>query len=401
MAKEHEKVMAKKEGALHGVKIIDLSDERAIYGVKLLADLGADVVRPEPIEGDPLRARGPLRDGEQSAGSSLWHAFFASNRRFFAVDLDQPEGRAQLDRLITQADIVITSDGAFGCDVLDIEDIRLRKPSLVSVECTSFGVSGPWRDYLAPDLVAGALGGSVATTGDVDTPPLKCFGELNFVVSGAYVGIAALAALRHARETGEGQHVHVPVHHCIASCLEHVFMWHWYNEMLGNATDKALERRGSLHWSNAYVVMQAQGGSIMVTPTPDVDAQLVWLIEEGVAADLLDPKYQEIENRPEFMRRMMEVLREWVGSKDVQALFFDAQEHHAPYGWVLPLDRVAENPQLDARHWWQEYNSGGGDFKGPGNPYQFSETPWSMGPHGGIGEHTDSVLSEIGWGDER
>ena len=178
-------------------------------------------------------------------------------------------------------------------------------------------------------------------------------------------------------------------------------MWHWYNEMLGNATDKALERRGSLHWSNAYVVMQAQGGSIMVTPTPDVDAQLVWLIEEGVAADLLDPKYQEIENRPEFMRRMMEVLREWVGSKDVQALFFDAQEHHAPYGWVLPLDRVAENPQLDARHWWQEYNSGGGDFKGPGNPYQFSETPWSMGPHGGIGEHTDSVLSEIGWGDER
>ena len=75
MAKEHEKVMTKKEGALHGVKIIDLSDERAIYGVKLLADLGADVVRPEPIEGDPLRARGPLRDGEQSADSSLWHAF--------------------------------------------------------------------------------------------------------------------------------------------------------------------------------------------------------------------------------------------------------------------------------------------------------------------------------------
>ena len=145
VAKEHEKVMTKKEGALHGVKIIDLSDERAIYGVKLLADLGADVVRPEPIEGDPLRARGPLRDGEQSADSSLWHAFFASNRRFFAVELEQPEGRAQLDRLISQADIVITSDGAFGCNVLDIEDIRLRNPSLVSVECTSFGESGPWN----------------------------------------------------------------------------------------------------------------------------------------------------------------------------------------------------------------------------------------------------------------
>ena len=290
--------MTQPEGALSGVRIIDLTDERAIYGVKLLADLGADVVRPEPPEGDPLRRRGPLRsDGEDTGTASLWHAFFASNRRFFALDPDTESGRTQLALLLENSDIVMFSSGAFATAHIDIETARKTNQSLVSVECSSFGKAGPWKDYLAPDLVAGALGGSVSTTGDVDTPPLKTFGELNFVISGTYVGIAALAALHHAREKGEGQHVHVPVHNCIASCLEHVFMWHWYNHLLPNATAKALERRGSLHWSNAYVVMQAVGGSIMVTPTPDFDAQLAWLIEEGVQDDLIDPKYQELENR--------------------------------------------------------------------------------------------------------
>ena len=76
---------------LSGVRVVDLTDERGIYG-KLLADLGADVVRPEPPEGDPLRQRGPMlqatnKDQQQQASASLWHAFFASNRHFFQVNL--------------------------------------------------------------------------------------------------------------------------------------------------------------------------------------------------------------------------------------------------------------------------------------------------------------------------
>ena len=390
MQKENTGESPPRTSALGDLRVLDLTDERAIYGAKLLADLGADVVRPEPIAGDALRQRGPaLEDGDLS---SLWFAFFASNRTFVRLDPETAEGAAKLAELVERADIVLACDGAFGVDQAAIAAAAARRPELVAIETSSFGPDGPWRDYLAPDLVAGALGGAVATTGDVDTPPLKTFGDLNFVLSGAYTAIAALAAVNRVRDSGLGQRGHVSVHECIASCLEHVLMWYWYHQRLPNATGPALERRGSLHWSNAYVVMQARGGTIMVTPTPSIDNQLVWLIEQDAQEDLLDPKYQALENRRLFIRRLMAVLRDWVATRDVEELFFEAQAHHSPYGWVLPVDKVAANPQLDARRWWTPTPVGKRQVQGTGAPYHLSATPWTL---------AESRVSDAPWPDAR
>ena len=377
-------------GALNKLRILDLTDERAIYGAKMLADLGAEVVRPEPPDGDPLRRRGPRVEGAEQGGS-LWHAFFASSRRFVTLDPETAAGRSLLRKLVDRADAVLASSGAFGVAAAGLIEARRRRPELVVVEASSFGPDGPWRDYLAPDLVAGALGGAVATTGDADTPPLKTFGELNFVLSGAYTAIATLAALYRVRDTGTGQRVHLSVHECIASCLEHVLLWYWYHDRMPNAAGRVLARRGSLHWTNAYVVMPAKRGAIMVTPTPSFDNQLVWLIEKDAHEDLLDPKYQEPEHRRDYIRRFMEVLRNWVASRDVEELFFEAQDHHAPYGWVLPIDKVAENPQLEARNWWVDYPLAQGSVQGPGAPYRFEDTPWRLGAYGEAGADTEAV----------
>ena len=362
-------------GALRAVRVLDLTDERAIYGAKLLADLGADVVRPEPPGGDPLRQRGPFLDG---GGESLWHAFFASSRRSVELDVATSTGKAQLATLLAEADVAMVCAGAFAADAAQLAAARRERPDLMVIDVSSFGPDGPWRDHLAPDLVAGALGGAAATTGDADTPPLKAFGELNFVLSGAYAAIAALASLHRRRSTGLGDQGAISVHECIASCLEHVLMWVWYQNHLPNASGPVLERRGSLHWSNAYVVMPARSGSIMVTPTPNFDNQLVWLVEQQAEQDLFDPKYQEPANRGLYIRRVMDVLRQWVATRDAKELFFEAQERHSPYGWVLPLDKVAENPQLEARDWWQPYRLGGVAVRGPGAPYRFGDTPWNV-----------------------
>lgn len=378
-------------GALDGVRVLDLTDERAIYGVKMLADLGADVVRPEPEDGDPLRKRGPFRGGD-GAQESLWHAFFASSRKFCRIGNGE-QGTAELQTLAEGADVVVACPGGLA-DRLDLEALQARRSDIVVVRPSSFGADGPWKDFLAPDLVAGALGGSVATTGDVDTPPLKTFGELNFALSGAYTAIAALAGLYRVREGGPGQRVDVPVHECIASCLEHVFMWFWHHEKLPMANGPVLPRRGSLHWSNAYVVMPAKGGSVMVTPTPSFDNQLVWLIEKDAQQDLLDPKYQEPENRRGLVQRMMQVLREWVATRDVEELFFEAQEHHSPYGWVQGVEQVAANPQLEARKWWTKYRGEGWETSGPGAPFRLSETPWQLRPPQLFASATSDAL---GW----
>lgn len=379
-------------GPLAGVRVLDLTDERAIYGAKLLADLNADVIRAERPGGDPLRRRGPFTGDDPDNGTSLWHALYASNRRFVTVDAGEERGRRLLEELIGWAEIVIDC-GWLAAASLDAEALVAAHPSLVVVRVTSFGPDGPWADLLAPELVAAALGGFAATTGDVDTPPLTGFGELNFVTSGSYAAIAALTALRHVRESGEGQVVDVPVHSVIASCLEHVLMFYWHQE------GRVLPRQGSLHWTSAYEVMAARGGHIMVTPTPDFQRNIAWLVEEGVHEDLLDEHYYDPENLMlTLVPRLMEVLRTWVATKDVEQFFFESQARHHPYGWVLTPDRVAANPQLEAREWWTHYALDGGEIRGPGAPYRFVETPWALRRgHAGPGADGDDVLAEIGW----
>jgi crotonobetainyl-CoA:carnitine CoA-transferase CaiB-like acyl-CoA transferase len=386
--------------ALEGVRVIDLTDERGIYGAKLLADLGADMVRPEPITGDSLRARGPLMQGQATQTSSLWHAFFASNRRFVSLDPATSDGRTQLQNLINHAEIVLLCKGAFAVDEADIAAAKLARPELIVIDVSSFGTSGPWADYLGPDIVAGALGGAASTTGDADTPPLKGFGEMNFMISGAYVAIAALSALAHVRATGQGQSVGISVHECIASCLEQVFMFYWYEKTLNRPEGKVLPRRGAMHWSDAYTVLNGKGGSIMATPAPDFDRQLMWWIEEGVHDDLIDPKYMEPENLRARTLRAMEVMTDWVAEKDVEALFFEAQSRHSPYGWVLPLEKVAENPQLEARQWYVPYQIGAETISAPGAPYQFSATPWQLNAYRGIGSANEELLNDLNWNSE-
>ena len=387
--------MGDSSSALSNVRIVDLTDERAIYGVKLLADLGADVVRIEPKDGDPLRRRGPFDDESKE---SLWHLYFASSRRFLSLDESDSETPALLNELCAKANLVIATDGNPFIEQLDYDRLKEANAQIVFLECTSFGEQGEWRDFLAPDLIAGALGGSVGVTGDADTPPLKPFGDLNFTVSGAYVAVAALAGLRAAREFGIGQRIHVPVHECIASSLEHVFMWYQNNDQLPNARAKALERRGSLHWTDLYHVMYTRDGAIMVTPTPSIDSQLAWLIEEDAFDDLLDPEYQEPEKRRFYARRMMEVIRSWVAEKRVEELFFSAQDHHAPYGWVQELSQVAANPQLAAREWWTQQHVAGRSVKAPGVPYRHSETPASVSMSETVRVSKDSIVEDCGWG---
>ena len=208
--------------------------------------------------------------------------------------------------------------------------------------------------------------------------------------------IAALAALYSRRRDGRGQRVDVSVHECIASCLEQVFMFYWYADRLGRQ-ERVLPRRGSKHWSDAYQVFPTRDGAVMVTPTPSFDSQLAWLIEEDVHEDLLDEKYSNPDNLRQLILRVMEIMREWVAGKESEALFFEAQSRHAPYGWVLPPRRLAENPQLIAREWFTDYEIDGRVFKGPGAPYHFSDTPWSIAPGKREPESIDDVLASLDW----
>ena len=380
--------------ALEAVRVLDLADDRAIYAGKLLGDLGAQVLRLEPSGGDPLRGRGPTHNGQ-----SLWHAFFASSRQHA-----RPRSDAEAIRALAVHAEILLDCGRLQAAGIAHDELLSANPALVIVDVSSFGPDGPWADYQAPALVAEALGGIAATCGDADTPPLKLFGDQYAFIAGVYAAIGALAALRSARGTGQGQVVRLAVHEALASVLEHVLMWAWHSEQLPFGAGGAgafLPRQGSLHWSRAYQVMQARGGSIMVTPTPDFQKQLAWLVEEDAHADLLDPKYAEPENLVLMIERSMEVLRRWAAEKEVEPFFHEAQRRHHPFGWVMSVPEVAANPQLEARGWWVDYPLGGGAAAGPGAPYQLAETPARVGgdPSEPAPASAEQILSAIGWDD--
>ena len=135
----------------------------------------------------------------------------------------------------------------------------------------------------------------------------------------------------------------------------------------------------------------------MITPIPDTDLQLAWLAEEDAHGDLFEPQYQEPENLPLFLGRLMMLLAQWVSGKEVEALFHEAQARHIPYGWVQPLARLGDNPQLIARDWFQQYQTEGGEFRGPGAPYHLSATPWQLKAPETSNENAEDILADLGW----
>ena len=174
-------------------------------------------------------------------------------------------------------------------------------------------------------------------------------------------------------------------------------MFYFYQQTLKRPEGRVLPRRGALHWSDAYSVMPGKNGCIMATPAPNFDNQLMWWIEEDVHEDLIDPKYMEPENLRLRTQRAMDIMSRWVATKDVEALFHEAQSRHAPYGWVLPIEKVAENPQLQARDWYVPYQIDDVAITSPGTPYHFSKTPWQLKPYQSRALPVNAVAEQMTW----
>ncbi len=184
---------------LGSVRVIDFSTGIAgAYAGKLLADAGADVIKVEPPGGDPMRrwsaTRGELPEGEDD--SALFR-FLHGSKRGLVGTADDPEIRA----LIAGADLVIESRAT----PLDPSALRAADPSLVVLSITPFGTTGPFADRAWSELTIQAECGSVASRGLDADPPIMAGGKTTFWVGGTFAGVAALAAVRRAQQSGQGE----------------------------------------------------------------------------------------------------------------------------------------------------------------------------------------------------
>ncbi|MGA7869851.1 MAG: CoA transferase [Candidatus Binatus sp.] len=193
---------------LTGIRVIDHSDEKGELCGRLLADLGAEVIRVEPPGGAASRAVPPFHDA-----ISLYFAVRNLGKKSVTLDMETVEGRRRLDGLLDAADVWIESHrpGYLESLGLDRRDLLERHPGLIITSITGFGLTGPYRDYHAVDAVLVAMSGLLFRSGVPGKPPLLPPGAMAYDIAGTTAAFATVAALWDRAKTGRGQHLDVSV----------------------------------------------------------------------------------------------------------------------------------------------------------------------------------------------
>ncbi len=201
-------------GNLDGYRILDLTGEPGFLAGKLLGDLGADVIKIEPPDGDAARRRAPFvgttADPERSI---LWLALNTS-KRGITLNLDTTRGREIFLSLCRQADAVIESAApaspqSLAARGLGYETLRATNPKLVVCALSPFGQSGPYSTYRGSDITAVAMGGNMYPTGNPDRAPVRCSLPVSYYHGGIEAAVGVVFALWGRETQGEGQFVDV------------------------------------------------------------------------------------------------------------------------------------------------------------------------------------------------
>lgn len=201
----------KNKSLLDAFRALDLTNERGYLCGKILADMGADVIKVEKPGGDPGRRRGPFYHDDPHNGKSLSWLACNAGKRSITLNLEARDGQALLLELAKKVDFVLESFDPGYIEGLEIAFDKLKEinPGLIWVAITPFGQEGPYRNYKDSDLVCMASGGLMYITGDPDRPPVRISLPQTYLHAGAEGAAGAMLALYHREETGKGQYVDV------------------------------------------------------------------------------------------------------------------------------------------------------------------------------------------------
>jgi len=203
---------------LDGIRVLELGTTIAgPFCGKLLCDFGAEVVKIEPLDGDPIRGA-----GKQFQGESLYAASILRGKRLIAADLRKPETQDMVRRLVAKCDVVIENFRPGGLEKwgLGYSDLARVNPALVMVRISGYGQTGPYSERPGYGIVCEAVGGLRHIIGDPDRPPARANIGLTDCITGLYAAFGAVMAIRHRERTGQGQYVDTALYECAFSFME-------------------------------------------------------------------------------------------------------------------------------------------------------------------------------------
>jgi crotonobetainyl-CoA:carnitine CoA-transferase CaiB-like acyl-CoA transferase len=384
-------------GALSDIRIIDLTQMLAgPYATMMLADHGADVIKIEPPEGDLVRPVGPYRAGDERKTLGGYFQSINRNKHSVCLDLKKPEGRSVLLKMVVEADAIVENFrvGVMERLGLGYESLHELNPRLVYAALRGFGDkrtgASPYGDWPAFDVVAQAMGGIMAITGPDATTPTKIGPGLGDIVPGAMLAFGILAAVHHARRTGEGQFVDVAMVDAVLALCERTV----YQRSIQGVTPGP---EGNHHpFLVPFGIYPANDG--FITLAAHQQSFFEMLCKALAAQDVLtDSRYQTPELRIEHRAALIEVLSKYT-ARLTKSELTSRLGGLIPYGPVMNVADITSDPHYAAREMIVSVEQPGDEaIQIVGVPIKMTGTPGGVHRRAPLlGEDTRGRLREAG-----
>ncbi len=392
-------------------RILDLTCGECDFCGKILADMGADVIKVEPPGGSPGRNIGPFIDGIPDPQKSLYWFVYNANKRGITLNLDSNEGRNIFNELVKTAQVIIESfppeHGLKG--YLSYAALGKLNPGIITTSITPFGLTGPYRNYAATDLVGMAMGGALYLTGDEDLPPVSVSFPQAYLYASAQAAVATLIAIWHLELSGQGQQVDVSMQESVAAFTQAaVPYWELYSQILSRAgsyrvgVSTSAKLRQIWKCKDGYIAFLVFGGS---TGEKSNRMLIEWVDSEGMADDFLrkiDPAFDVGASGQDFHDHLDQILQRFFLAHTKEQLYQEALKRKIMMYPVSSIKDLMESPQLKARDYWEEIACPEAGFAGktsilPGAFAKLSNTPWKNRCRAPImGEHNLEIYRELG-----
>ncbi len=383
------------ELALEGIRVVDLSQGIAgPYSARLLADLGAEVIKVEPPDGDYSRRLGPFPDDIPDPDKGGLFIHLNGNKKSLTLDVTTASGQVILKKLLAKADALVESGapGEMASLGLGYDDLKGEYPGLVYCSITPFGQTGPYAAYKGNSPAAMALSGLMYITGDPDKEPLCTGGEPAEYFGALNAWIGVMAALEHRAQTGAGQHVDVSLLEALGSADE-------YNTIMYSYMGCIRKRYYSRHHIPTYpseIFPCRDGHIVVIGGATGFPLMMAVLIERPELEN--NPLFTNLWLRTMQWQKFEEILRPYLLEHDWEDLLTRAQELRVPFAAVTNPAMLLANEHLKERAFFENVDQPGvGELPLAGGPFKMLNTPLRYGPAPSLGEHTQEVLAEAGY----
>jgi benzylsuccinate CoA-transferase BbsE subunit len=376
-------------GALEGYRVLDLTEGGCLICGRILADLGADVIKVEKPGGSPSRNIGPFYKDDIHSEKSLFWFVYNAGKKSITLDIETKDGQEIFKKLTKSADFIVESfppeymsNLQLGYDILSQVNRRIILTSI-----TPWGRGGPYGHYKASDLVVWSMAGFSYVIGDSDRPPLGPTVSLAYYTAGTVAASASLIAHWGRELTGEGERVEILMRECILDLVAVIYQW-WDLE-------RFIQVRGGEHWIwpgnvRMRVIFSCKDGHVYCHIWGGSDAALIssnkallkWMDEEGMAPEWLTSfdwvhDFSSEKMTDELAQRVHKPFEEFFMTKTKQELYRRAVKDRIILAPVNSVKEILEDPQLGHRGFWQkiEHPETSDVFLYPNYPVRMSGTP--------------------------